>query len=770
MWLSKIKKKKKQFVLIAVILIVTSFILSVCLNMTTQVTAYVQEYYKDIKDVILITTDVDQKDEMLKFVDEVEGEKSLKEAVGFNLNKNVYLEDENLNIPTGLIVVVEQIDNNPWDIIIVDSENDKAPGKNEIWVQKIMADNEQIKLGDNIRVKVNDSYKEFKVTAFLNDSLQPSSVVGYNNFFIGKDSEAELEELLKVNIVAYNYKESASQSIGDMKDYLNSPISGEIILKDTISSAAVTTSSIIGGIGVIASLIIFIVAIIIIRFILWNNILKEYRAIGIYKAIGFSSNKIRNIYIKAFGIIGVISIIVGSLLSVYLTNSFVKSIVKYIGVYTSGNSGIKVILATIIVMSSVLLINLFLLLRRVKTIKPVEALTIGTTSSIKKLPSSVIKDSIKPFSIAINDIWKYKMQNFIILIVLSLVAFLSLLFVNIDYSIANIDKNIPTWFGIMQGDINIDCNDKGDCYKQVLEEINNDDRIKGYKYGRYGIKDIITLETSRYNIKKDQMVYYAYNNYDDVDGFESSIVDGKNPANNKEVALSKNILKDSGLSIGDYIILQVDENEKKFLISGSFTSILNEGYSFRVLLDAIPEEKLNLLNNNISLTFNNKDDIEAFKVDFKEKYPAAIIEEIPKEITNGLIDLEIVAPITRILIIAISFFSLLNIINLIMINNSDNRRQYGIIKSLGFSSTYIIKRTVYRIALISSISMIIGIVTNHLLSRQIFKVAIMGIDGMNISNSLSIISIIGIYILIIVTTIVTMLPIRNISTVELMEE
>ena len=103
-------------------------------------------------------------------------------------------------------------------------------------------------------------------------------------------------------------------------------------------------------------------------------------------------------------------------------------------------------------------------------------------------------------------------------------------------------------------------------------------------------------------------------------------------------------------------------------------------------------------------------------------------------------------------------------------NNSDNRKQYGIMKSLGFSSSFIIKRTVYRIALISSISMIIGSVANQLLSKQIFKKAIMGIDGMNMSNSLSLMTVIMIYILIIVTTIVTMLPIRNISTVELMEE
>ncbi len=768
MWFSKIKKKKVQFILMATVLCITALSLATCINIIMRVVTYVEDYYKDNKDIILFSYDEEQASDIEGYLNE-QGMKTI-DTVGYSIDKNVYLQNKNLNISLGFIIEVNQIDINPWDILVTEGKKEEAPTGNEIWVQKLMADAEDIKLGDTIKVKAGDNFISFQVTAFVNDSLQPSSVVGYNNFYISNEYGKKINQIQKLHILAFDYKTHASRMIDELKNYLGESIKGEFILMQTITSAAVITSSTIGGIGLIASILIFIVAIIVIRYILWNNILKEYRAIGIYKAIGFSPSKISNIYLMAYGSTGIFAIIIGSILSMNFARRLIKDIVKYIGIYSDNQTSLFVISGTIVFMSLVFLLNLKLILYRVKKINPVQALTIGVVASKKKLKPSLIKDSIKPWALAINDIYKYKEQNFIIWIVLSLVAFLSLFFVNIDYSVANISKNIPAWFGIVLGDVNIDCNDTLGSYQEIVDSAKKDDRVRGGRYGRYGIKDIITIDTQAYNIQKEQLIYYAYNSYEDQDGFTCSILEGKNPQKNNEVALSKSVLKDSGLKIGDEITMKVDEQQKSFIITGSYTSVFNDTYSFRVLLKTIPKELIDGLDPNVTLTFYDEAGEKEFLNEIKDRYPDVIIEKIPTEIKNGLADLEIVSPIAKLILITILFFSLLNIINMIVMNNADNRRQYGIMKALGFSTGIIIKRTVYRIAFISFFAMIVGGVVNNLLGGIIFRSAIMGIDGMMISGTRSFATIIIIYVLIIFATFLSMLSIRTISTVELMEE
>jgi len=760
MWKKKIKQKKLQLILIAIILMVSSSIFALSMSFTSTVSKYTNEYYggENIKDIVVQTYNDDVISKVENFIKEKEtNEIDVRKTKGLTVDRQVFLEDENLDLGMASLIIYEGMKSHPWDVVVTDGEKAMTPSKGTIWVSNLLADSKNLKIGDKIKI---------------NDSLVPSSVMGYNNLYVNSNDYGDFNEFIKSQYIGYDSSKEGNDATSELISYIGGSIDGVIYDKWITIFAANAGSQITSGVGLSTAILIFIVSIVIIRFVLWNNILKEYKSIGVYKSLGFTSKQIRNIYLKSFGIVGVIAITAGSFFSIWFINYLVKISIKYIGIYEGGINNFSFIVLTVILMSFVLISNIYLLLRRINKIKPVEAFRIGVTSSKEKFKKAIIRDASSPMSMAINDIFKYKKQNIIIVTVLSLVIYLSVFLVSVNYSMINMKDNAWNMFGLLQGDVTLDFPSGEASYDKALEEIKSDPRVLGVRACSFDVGKVAYLDVSRYNIKNAQVITYLYDNYDNNHGFNVSIKEGRNPKNKNEIALSEQILKDANLDIGDYIDIKVLGEERSLLITGKYIGMMSNNYNMRMTLDVVPKEIRNNLNNlNINITLKDKNDYEEFKEDYKQKYEVCSIDTCPSLIaTTSKSVIEIVIPVTTIILLGILLFSILNIVNLIIMNNTDNRRNNAIIKSLGFSNIYILKRTLYRIMLLIGISSLVGFILNATISKSVFKFAMMGIDGLMISNGKVISTIVFIEILTLGATIISMFSIRKISTAELMEE
>jgi putative ABC transport system permease protein len=775
MWKKKIKQKKLQLILIAIILMVSSSIFALSMSFTSTVSKYTNDYYEgeNIKDIVVQTYNVDVISKVESFIMEEEtNEKDIRKTKGLTVDRQVFLGDENLDLGMANLIIYEGMKAHPWDVVITEGEKVTTPSKGTIWVSNLLADSKNLKIGDKLKIKDGDEYKYLTIAALVNDSLVPSSVMGYNNLYINSNDYWDFNEFIKSQYIGYDSSKEGNDATSELISYIGDSIDGVIYDKWITIFAANAGSQITSGVGLSTSILIFIVSVVIIRFVLWNNILKEYKSIGVYKSLGFTSKQIRNIYLKSFGIVGIIAITAGSFFSIWFINYLVKISIKYIGIYEGSINNFSFIVLTIVLMSFVLISNIYLLLRRINKIKPVEAFRIGVTSSKEKFKKSIIKDASSPMSMAINDIFKYKKQNIIIVTVLSLVIYLSVFLVSVNYSMINMKDNAWNMFGLLQGDVTLDFPSGEASYDKALEEIKSDPRVLGVRECSFDVGKVAYLDVSRYNIKNAQVVTYLYDNYDNSDGFNVSITKGRDPKNKNEIALTEQILKETNLDIGDYINMKILGEETSLLITGSYIGMMSNNYNMRMTLDVVPKEIRNNLNNlNINITLKDKNDYEVFKNEYKDKYEVCSIDTCPSLIaTTSKSVIEIVIPVTTIILLGILLFSILNIVNLIIMNNTDNRRNNAIIKSLGFSSIYILKRTLYRIMMLTGVSSLVGFILNATISKSVFKFAMMGINGLMIPNGKVISTIVFIEILTLGATIISMFSIRKISTVELMEE
>lgn len=775
MWKKKIKQKKIQFILIAIILMVSSSIFAISISLTSTVEEYTNEYYKgeNIKDIVVQTYNKDIISRIEDFIEKKEPkENDIRYSDALMVDRQVFLESKNLDLSMASLVTFENKKSHPWDVVITEGEKRDRPSRGTIWVPNIIADYKDIKIGDKLRIKDGKEYKYLSVSALVNESLIPNSMVGSTNLYINKENYKTFNNLVKSHFIGYNSSKEAENATKELSTYIGDSFEGLMLDKWITNFVANSTSMITGAIGMSIALLIFIVSIIIIRFVLWSNILKEYKSIGVYKSIGYTSKQIRSIYLKSYGIVGIVSITIGSFLSIGFINYMVNISVKYISIYEGNNNNFTFIFLTIAIMSLVLITNIYLLLRRINKINPVEAFRVGVTSSKEKFKKSLIKDASSPLSMAINDIFKHKKQNLIIVTILSMVMYVSAFIVSGNYSMENIAYNAWNVFGTIQGDIALDFPTGDESYDKALEELKNDSRILEVRECSFDVGQIVYLDTTKYNIKNAQVITTLIDNYENNEGFNVSIKEGRNPKSKNEIALTAQILKDANLEIGDYIRVKVLGEEKSLLITGSYTSMMSNNYSMRMTLDIVPKDMRNsLLNLNLNATLKDKNDYDSVKKDYKEKYEVASVDISPSLIVQTAKSVvETITPVTRIILTGILIFSILNIINLIMMNNNDNRRNNAIMKSLGFSNKYIISRTSYRIIILTVISSLFGFTLNLIISKDIFKIAMSGIDGLMIPYNLVSTTILFIAIITILTTIISMLSIRKISIVELMEE
>jgi len=499
-------------------------------------------------------------------------------------------------------------------------------------------------------------------------------MVGITFIYINKNNAMDFSDFTKSSMIFIDIKNNDMViSVGkQLTDEVQ--VGGFAFDKNLLISSSIMVSSIMGGISALASLLIFIGSVMFIRFIIWNNILKEYRFIGIYKALGFSRNEIHKLYIIGYSLIAFVGSSIGAIFSIPVLNYTASKILKYIGNFNV-------------------------------------------------------------------TIWKIK-------------------------------ENTSIWMGFPKSDITISSpiGNNVAAYKEALQEVKKDKRVKNYVYGSIALagKVDVVLDTKKYPIKSTLYGVMAMNSYK-VD-LDSSIINGQSPQNPKEIAITLKISQEAGLSVGDYMELSINNKKSTYLISGTYNSMNDNGYGIRVLSPILEKEFPEFIGSEIFVNLKDGNDKQVFEKEINEKYAnldASDIHPMIKPVIESISS--ILLSITNLLIIVFIAFSSIIILNIIIMNIRDNRRNFGIMKALGFTYKDIRNRYLYRISILTSFSIVIASTLNIIFGNKIFEVAV-GLDALIISPVTMLILITLMVILISAITFTCCRTIKNMKPTELMEE
>ncbi|WP_250672786.1 FtsX-like permease family protein [Paraclostridium ghonii] len=770
MWLAKLKRKKSQYSLLGVIFTIAISLICVStviigVSKTFALNYYMGDSTPDIQVITLNDSVVNKTDSWFKS----KGEKvrNYKKSDMFSVSTNLSFNNKENDNLMSYVVPMKSMEglSNKMEIVEGD-KTQKSPRKGEIWISATTANLNNIKVGDKAKIVDNKGKThEYKVSAIINDSNQASTSVGILYVYVNEYERYTLSSLPYAKMITMNCDGDSSKVSQELVDYINEPIGGFILDKSLYIISAMTATSLLGGLSLMAAIVLAIVLILILKVNVKNNILKEYKSIGIYKCMGYSSKKIRSIYLYSYGVVSIISSLIGLLIAIPLVSYICNIAFKNLGEYKFDLMSLGIMITVLIIFNLIVYITLFISLKCINKIKPVEAINIGLTSSKEKLKKSLIKNNSSSLCMAINDIFKYKKNNFIILIIFVLVFYMSTLFLNISYTMLNLDSELYEIFGTANADMVISApSDIEDSIKEIKEYIDKDDRVENYYLWDVVAKTKVGIDSKKYDVVGGMVAATVYNEFNEKD---FSILQGMNPRNNKEVSVSLDIMKRNNLKIGDYITLNVEGKNKEFLIVGIYKSMMNGGQSVRLTNDALEGES----NGNIAFVkLKNIDDYENLKKDIDNKFDSIIIDKVYEALKDAASQVvETSVPISIILLVGVLIFGIVNIVNILITNNLDNRRNYGIMKSLGFTSQYIKRRNNYRIMILAVVGALIGVGITRFTSSKLLEIALgFNIFDFNTSMTLGLVGIT--FVLIILTMYICNKSINKISTVDLIKE
>ena len=756
MWLKKLKFKKLQYILMAILIIATSMIFSATVSYVFEVNSFVSNFYS--KDCMpnYVCMAAGDGFEKIKTNDELFAK--MKDYTVYNGKTTigvVKLNNQTFSA-SSLVFPIDNKDNLVYRMELLNDNTSSKPGFSEIWIPYTFADSNGIKIGDKLTLFDKGTYT---VTAFCITPVTTSVFSIFNPFFVSTEDYSKFDDEANYELIFTDLVDGSNEDdFFELVDFLGDMLQGGSA-RDDFAASDTRTTNISGNIGIVGALIMFIAALIVIGYIIRSNVLKEYNNIGIYKSLGFSDKKIKRIYFTGYILIAFISAAIGILLGFPVGLAMGKPVTKYMGTLTisfiSGITGI----VSLVALTLLTFICLSLMLRKINKIKPIEALNVGLTSSVKKLKQSVIKNARSPLSLSVNEIFKYFKNSMITVVLITSVLLLTFIFASINNSISYMDKKSAAYFAIPEGDAYITSAYSGTS-PAIYEDIEASADVKDVIIGT------MIYESFDIDGKTVGSVVMQQNNFD-PSLTKMPYVKGREPRSENEVALNVGLLKDFNLSVDDYVQIDfANVGTKTYLIVGSFSAMVANRYIVQITDTVRPIEKNAVY---LCIYLNNGVDFEEFKLKTEGEYNVFVSDKFPDigEMAQMIID--IMSPTAKIMMALFVGFAFLIIVNMLFMNYLDNKKSFGTLKCLGVSTKHIALKNLFKILILTVASILIALLISSIFGPILYKF-IVGNNSFVYSADTTFLLIGVVLAIVTLATLLFAIPISKIKPKDLMEE
>lgn len=341
---------------------------------------------------------------------------------------------------------------------------------------------------------------------------------------------------------------------------------------------------------------------------------------------------------------------------------------------------------------------------------------------------------------------------------------LSLVVVFSGLMVENVIVDMQSFINLIVGETSDSCiNVNAEIENEFLQMLNEDSRTKKvYLYHTVEVGHVggIALVT---NLSDD---FSNVNN-------QSVCFEGRFPKYDNEVAIGAKYAKEKNLKIGDEITLTVDGNEVKYIISG-FTQMANALGKDCLMTRSGYERMAKLRDLSYYINVSDGVDIDAFYLEVSQQFENNINYVVNSSLVLNATSIVYVSLMT-IIVIAILVLSVIVVTFVLyllvrtMLNNK--KRDYGIMKALGFTTAQLVLQTAISFMPTVIFSMIVGLIVSSFIINPLLAIFLGGIGIVKCTFSIPIvfITVVGIGMILLSFAIVCLLSlkIKKISTKEL---
>ena len=709
---ANIKSKKLQSFALGVVFVAVSILFFLSIRLFGSVADYSELYVESkASQSLIFVEDEGSKDVIVDFLKDNDEVSNVNVLANFNNVIEANIVQAGISVPMPDVFFTEYSTSDYDQIKIIEGKAASELLDNEVIFSYGKSKLNNVSLGDTLIISTDQGIREMVIAGIGVDLTFNLDTISINRFWTSKATVESLETDNKeysIGISYYNYSEESEKKI---LDDLNVALGDNATDTSIISYALILDANSffqvsVGAIFTIIGVILIVVGLYIIRSIIFNNILMESKKIATLKSTGFSSNNIIAMYMFEYGVIAFISIIIGIFGSFILGNVVLGDLNELSNLFgISNNINLFQMIIVFIIILIVIEFTVYLVSRGVSKINPAVAISRGEQVNETKSYVSLIKHQKMPVSLvlAVKDMFynKRMMITLFLFIIASTFTIVSLS--STSHSLNSQKDNLELWMGYdvdakIISSIPLDL----EAHEDIISKLEESEYVEGT------VTSFLDLNSQIYDGNQEKYLSSISELFvtEDKEVISFNVLEGRVPENENEIMLAHNMLVALDKDLGDYATVRSLGEEKVLLIVGEYQSFTNQGMTFRIFLDTIPDEFIN--NSSIQIKFIPDVGNEILENEIADIFSSdsTLVFEYPNASMISMFDL--LSVVTTGVIIIFAVICLVVLLNLNLTNLNKERFNYGIYKSIGMDNQTIVNIYLVKNTIINIVSVVIG--------------------------------------------------------------
>lgn len=548
-------------------------------------------------------------------------------------------------------------------------------------------------VGDRIHMTIGNNEVSYTVCGFLNSVMAGSHNCSMSALLLTEDLYQELEEkgyaprsmLVSVRLrdrtESEDYEASLKNAVSlrypDIRTLSNS--------YTLVSSSRYISQMICAGIVSAMAFLVMLIALVVISSNVIHYIQENMKNLGALKAIGYKSRQIIQALLVQFVGVTLLTALAGIGLSYALFPAVNDMMISQTGIPYKVRFLLLPFVITIATAGGVVALAVWLAARRIKRIEPITALRQGIQTHNFRRNHVPLADTRAPLSaaLALKTTLSGIKQNVtvcITMLVLSLVVVFS------GVMVENMIVDMEPFVRLIVGETADSCiSVRGGVEDEFLQWMREQGCVeKIYLYHSEEVRHKGGIE----------LTATMSDDFSDVNN-QNVCIEGRFPRYENEAAIAVKYAGERGLKVGDEITLSAEGREAEYIISG-FTQISNNLGKDCLLTRAGYEQMGALKNANYYINLTEGTDIDAFNEEVNRQFGEQINASI-----NVLAVVEgssaVYVSLMTIIVIAILILSgiIVAFVLYLLVRTmlTSRKRDYGILKAIGFTTGQLILQT-----------------------------------------------------------------------------
>jgi putative ABC transport system permease protein len=609
----------------------------------------------------------------------------------------------------------------------------KLLSDHEVYVPLIYKNQFDAKIGDKLIIHTGQSDKDYIISGYMEDPCFGQVFFGIKRILFSSEGYKQVAALtenkttLKSTLIKVYLKDKYQGAAFDKTSNDITGAFGKDMLtviksdKSFCKMAAMMIPNIISVVLFCFSVLLIIIVAIVIRHAIFASIEADYVSLGVLKAIGFTGGDIIAStmiqYLTVSGI-GTASGIAGALLT---TPIFGEILISTAGILWSGNMTLLVALAVFAVIMLFICAIVFLTAKKAAKISPVRAISFGKSPVYfsSRLNFSLEHFHFFPLSVKMPFTQMLtKLKQYSALIVITSIFTFMIITVTTTANAVNSNEKLYKALGVTMYDFDVSSAESDANASARLDRIVDDiDKTYGVKLS--GSEDEVSIKLD--GISVDGLVK------GDINSVRDSLLDGKLPRFNNEIAITPILSKILNKSIGDSVEIESKSgNKNKYVITGTVQCVYEMGKNITMPLCAYQRIDPDYQSSTRSIVLKDSSKLDSVISNLKQKYKTT---DSDVSFTNdrtesstmfNTIDSAVKAATSVINALTFILIACITVL-LCMITIYKEITDTGIFKAIGFKTIDLRLQFTFRFMLISILGSFIGTTLSILIVPKLLK-------------------------------------------------